>query len=45
MRLLCISNGHGEDLIAVKILQALQGMVPHLQMAALPIVGEGGQYR
>lgn len=45
MRLLCISNGHGEDLIAVKILQALQGMVPHLQMAALPIVGEGRQYQ
>lgn len=45
MRLLCISNGHGEDLIAVRILQALQGLVPHLPMAALPIVGEGQQYR
>ncbi len=45
MRLLCISNGHGEDLIAIKILQALQGLLPHLQMAALPIVGEGRQYQ
>lgn len=45
MRLLCISNGHGEDLIAIKILQALQGLLPNLQMAALPIVGEGRQYR
>lgn len=45
MRLLCISNGHGEDLIAVRILQALHGLLPHLQMAALPIVGEGQQYQ
>ena len=45
MRLLCVSNGHGEDLIAVRILQALQGLVPNLSMAALPIVGEGRQYQ
>ena len=45
MRLLCISNGHGEDLIAIRILQALQGLLPHLPMAALPIVGEGRQYQ
>ncbi|MEA5463703.1 lipid-A-disaccharide synthase-related protein [Leptothoe sp. PORK10 BA2] len=45
MRLLCISNGHGEDLIAVRILQAVQGLLPHLEMAALPIVGEGWQYQ
>ncbi|ESA32601.1 hypothetical protein N836_25125 [Leptolyngbya sp. Heron Island J] len=45
MRLLCISNGHGEDLIAIKVLQALQGILPTLQMAALPIVGEGRQYQ
>lgn len=45
MRLLCVSNGHGEDLIAIRILQALQRLLPHLQMAALPIVGEGRQYR
>ncbi|NEQ55219.1 MAG: hypothetical protein F6K11_34710 [Leptolyngbya sp. SIO3F4] len=45
MRLLCISNGHGEDLIAVRILHALQGLLPNLSMAALPVVGEGRQYR
>lgn len=45
MRLLCISNGHGEDLIAIRILQALQGLSPHLRIAALPIVGEGQQYQ
>lgn len=45
MRLLCISNGHGEDLIAIRILHALQRLRPHLPMAALPIVGEGRQYQ
>ncbi|MGD1855483.1 MAG: lipid-A-disaccharide synthase-related protein [Leptolyngbyaceae cyanobacterium] len=45
MRLLCISNGHGEDLIAIKVLQALQRLRPQLPMAALPIVGEGRQYQ
>lgn len=45
MRLLCISNGHGEDLIAIRVLQALQELLPHLHMAALPIVGEGRQYQ
>lgn len=45
MRLLCISNGHGEDLIAVQILQALQGLLPYLEIVALPIVGEGRQYQ
>ncbi|MEM6252057.1 MAG: lipid-A-disaccharide synthase-related protein [Cyanobacteria bacterium P01_D01_bin.156] len=45
MRLLCISNGHGEDLIAIRILQALQGILPHLKVAALPIVGDGRQYQ
>ncbi|MEM9265414.1 MAG: lipid-A-disaccharide synthase-related protein [Cyanobacteria bacterium P01_F01_bin.13] len=45
MRLLCISNGHGEDLIAVRILQSLQRLSPHLPMAALPIVGAGKRYQ
>lgn len=45
MRLLCLSNGHGEDGIAVRILQALQAQAPSLQMAALPIVGEGHAYQ
>jgi uncharacterized protein (TIGR03492 family) len=45
MRLLCISNGHGEDTIAVRILQALQQQDDRLELAALPIVGEGNAYR
>ncbi|NER79528.1 MAG: hypothetical protein F6K42_08075, partial [Leptolyngbya sp. SIO1D8] len=40
-RLLCISNGHGEDEIAVKILRALRSRMPEVSLAALPIVGEG----
>jgi uncharacterized protein (TIGR03492 family) len=44
MRLLCLSNGHGEDAIALRILQALQQLpnAPHIE--ALPIVGEGYAY-
>jgi uncharacterized protein (TIGR03492 family) len=45
MRLLCLSNGHGEDAIAVRILQALQQQDDRLELAALPIVGEGKAYR
>ncbi|HEY9631465.1 MAG TPA: lipid-A-disaccharide synthase-related protein [Coleofasciculaceae cyanobacterium] len=46
MRLLCLSNGHGEDAIALRILQALQQTAPggH-DLSALPIVGEGQAYR
>jgi uncharacterized protein (TIGR03492 family) len=44
MRLLCLSNGHGEDMIAVRILQALQHQAPDAELAALPIVGEGHAY-
>ena len=40
-RLLCISNGHGEDTIAVRILLALRSRIPTIDLAALPIVGEG----
>lgn len=45
MRLLCLSNGHGEDVIAVKILQALAQRLPSLEIAALPLVGEGSAYQ
>ncbi|QYO68617.1 lipid-A-disaccharide synthase-related protein [Leptolyngbya sp. 7M] len=45
MQLLCLSNGHGEDLIALRILQALQRHSKQLQLAALPIVGQGEFYR
>ncbi len=42
-RLLCLSNGHGEDVIAVRILQELQ-QHSTFKIAALPIVGEGQAY-
>lgn len=45
MRLLCLSNGHGEDTIALKILTALQRRSPDWEIAALPIVGEGHAYQ
>jgi uncharacterized protein (TIGR03492 family) len=45
MKLLVLSNGHGEDAIAVRILEQLQ-QHPHApQLAALPIVGEGKAYQ
>ncbi len=44
MKLLCLSNGHGEDIIGLRILQALQQQAPELELAALPIVGEGLSY-
>jgi len=43
-RLLCQSNGHGEDIVAVRILQELQQHSAQLQLAALPLVGEGRAY-
>jgi uncharacterized protein (TIGR03492 family) len=44
MHLLCLSNGHGEDAIAVRILQELQKHPAAPEMAALPLVGEGRAY-
>jgi uncharacterized protein (TIGR03492 family) len=44
-KLLCLSNGHGEDEIAVHILQALQTRVQSSQIVALPLVGEGLAYK
>ncbi|MGI0493446.1 lipid-A-disaccharide synthase-related protein [Alkalinema pantanalense CENA528] len=54
MRLLCLSNGHGEDGIALRILEALQNLPrpsspnPTTQtpptIEVLPIVGEGHAY-
>ncbi|ACK73184.1 conserved hypothetical protein [Gloeothece citriformis PCC 7424] len=45
MKLLILSNGHGEDVIAVKILQHLQNHPQSPKLAALPLVGEGYAYR
>ncbi len=44
MQLLCLSNGHGEDIIAVRILQELQRHPAAPELAALPLVGEGIAY-
>ena len=43
-RLLVLCNGHGEDLIAQRVLQALHGRRPELQVAVLPLVGEGSAF-
>lgn len=44
MKLLCLSNGHGEDRIAASILRELQRYPNCPQLAALPLVGEGRAY-
>ena len=43
-RLLVLSNGHGEDLIAQRVLQALHRRRPDLQVAVVPLVGEGSAF-
>jgi uncharacterized protein (TIGR03492 family) len=45
MRLLCLSNGHGEDQIALRILEALRALPNAPTIAVLPIVGDGSAYR
>ncbi|MBC7970651.1 MAG: hypothetical protein H7Z11_11105 [Verrucomicrobia bacterium] len=44
MRVLCLSNGHGEDAIAIRILRELQQQPTPADLTALPIVGEGYAY-
>lgn len=44
MKLLCLSNGHGEDVIAVRIIEALRQKTQQLEVVALPIVGDGTAY-
>lgn len=43
-RLLVLSNGHGEDLIARRILEALGQRRPELPLSVLPLVGEGDAF-
>ena len=43
-RLLVLSNGHGEDLIALRVLQALHRRRPELQIIVLPLVGSGSAF-
>ncbi|MBE9239638.1 hypothetical protein IQ217_02175 [Synechocystis salina LEGE 00031] len=45
MKILFISNGHGEDLNAGLIIDALQGRSPEFDLFALPLVGEGKAYQ
>ncbi|MBF2079368.1 MAG: hypothetical protein IGR76_12850 [Synechococcales cyanobacterium T60_A2020_003] len=44
MQLLCLSNGHGEDAIALRIVQALRSHPAAPDIAALPMVGTGQAY-
>jgi uncharacterized protein (TIGR03492 family) len=44
MQLLVLSNGHGEDLIAVRILEQLQQLSPPPKLSVLPLVGKGHAY-
>jgi uncharacterized protein (TIGR03492 family) len=44
LHLLCLSNGHGEDIIAVRILQAFQDLPHPPKIDVLPLVGEGHAY-
>jgi uncharacterized protein (TIGR03492 family) len=44
MKLLCISNGHGEDAIALPVLQELRKLAPATEIVTLPIVGVGKAY-
>lgn len=45
MKLLCLSNGHGEDVIAVQIIKALGQQTNQIEVVAMPIVGEGIAYQ
>jgi uncharacterized protein (TIGR03492 family) len=45
LKLLALSNGHGEDEVAVRVLRQLQHQCPDLHLQAMPIVGEGQAYQ
>jgi uncharacterized protein (TIGR03492 family) len=44
-RILFISNGHGEDNHSSYIIETLLELHPDLEIAAMPIIGEGNAYR
>lgn len=44
-KILFISNGHGEDSIAVKVIDRLRKLNAGADIHAWPMVGEGGAYR
>ena len=39
-----LSNGHGEDLVALRILEAIHQMAPEQDCEVLPLVGGGGAF-
>lgn len=43
-RLLVLSNGHGEDLIALRVIEALRRLQPAAGIAVLALVGEGAVF-
>jgi len=45
MKLLVLSNGHGEDAIAIRIIERLLKNISNVEIAALPIVGQGYAYK
>ncbi len=44
-RVLFISNGHGEDNHSSFVIRTLRELAPDIEIAAIPIVGEGNAYR
>ncbi|NEP40230.1 MAG: hypothetical protein F6K35_13725 [Okeania sp. SIO2H7] len=44
VKILCLSNGHGEDAIAVRLIKELQQQPNPPEIAVLPLVGEGRAY-
>lgn len=44
-RVLFISNGHGEDNHSAYVIRMLRKLAPDIEIAAIPIVGEGNAYR
>jgi uncharacterized protein (TIGR03492 family) len=45
LQLLVLSNGHGEDMISIRIVQELQKLATPPDIFALPLVGEGMAYQ
>lgn len=45
LRLLALSNGHGEDEVAVRVLRQLRKLCPDWDLQAMSIVGEGNAYQ
>jgi uncharacterized protein (TIGR03492 family) len=44
MKLLFVSNGHGEDAIGGRLAQEFRRLAPNLELEAVPIVGRGMAY-